>query len=684
MNVNVDNNKGVWLGYDYLRSNGVSENTIKKWCNRKIGIYKKDSNRTYIFYDSIPERTRSKLPPKPFLLHDAGTEEKERAQSYFYKELKEAYDSPKSGHWRNEILKEHEVFDSKKFSAKLNGFARKAAVFERILSIYKGKKGELESLHKAYLQLFPDGYSMKNRFCMAIKQAKEKGVLSVAVNGSCLNRGKVIHGDVHRYHAFDILSNPKGFDTTDAYETFIKACECENIAVPSFKWFWTFRKNNLNNINRGRLGATQWEAGNGTRAKIIPALYAGDQWQIDGWRIPLWGKKRNENGKTETFVDYILFAVMDAHSRKIIGFHIAESENTEMILNGLEMAIKDTKTLPHEIVSDNHSFHKTKEAENLKKELSDMGVIWSVSMNPRRKGILERAFRTLGDKHFKKVPGYIGQGIRSKIETGITQPELMSKYAKPENMYTREQIVEVAACLIDKYNNSLVKKLNDTPKSRYDKSNLPHAKRVDDTKRIRLFFPKTEHTIRHGQVTLRQGEHIYEYQLSAEFSGKYNNQKVGVRYEDTSEIYLYDLETDDPICTVKQKVAIYGALANQTENDTVALNKLAGRKKGIDTRDRKETERIIECGQALLKMGAHQRVNKLTTNKEMQMEIRNNTFLRLQIQERFGFDVGDVPDLPMLEEMPNPAFKPKKAEENRNPFHGGKGTMEKLTIDINN
>ena len=332
MNVCVDNNKGVWLRRNYLKGKGVSENTIKKWCNRKIVICKKDSNHTCILYDTIPTPTRKKLPDKAMLLYDFEQEQAGGLQQHFFRELSEAYNAPGSGHWRNEILKAHGTFEQIKFGEKVNEFAKKAAVFERILSIYGGKRGELEALHKAYLQLFPGNFSMKNRFCMAIKQAKEKGILPVAVNGSCLNRGKVIYGEEHRSIAFEYLSDPKGYDSTVAYDLFVSDCEHNGIDTPCFKWFWTYRKNNLNRINRGRLGETQFQAKNGIRRKIIPALYIGDQWQIDGWKIPLWGKKLNEKGKMEDFVSHILFTVVDAHSRKIIGYHIAESENTEMIL----------------------------------------------------------------------------------------------------------------------------------------------------------------------------------------------------------------------------------------------------------------------------------------------------------------------------------------------------------------
>ena len=680
MTINIDYRKNVWLSREYLINNGVMVFTIERWRERNICKYTHIDQRLFINYDTIPAPTRLKLPDKAVLICDYERERADGLQQYFFLELFDAYNGIKTGFWRNEILKLSDRFSDER----LKEFSRKAAVFERILSIYNGKKGELEPLHRAYLQLFPDSFSKKNRFCMAFRQARKEGVLSVAVKHTCLNRPEEKYKEDHKYFAFQVLSHNKGFELTAAYEIFSNACEAEKIGVPTFKWFWTYFQKNRNDIERGRLGASRWEAKNGNYAKIIPALNAGDQWQIDGWRIPFYGKKLNGEGKIERFVEYILFTVLDAHSRKIIGYSIAESENTEMILKGLEMAVKDTLTLPFEIVSDNHSFHKTQESGSLKDGFSKMGVTWTVDSNPRRKAILERAFRTLGDKHFKKRFGYVGQGIRTKIETGVTQPELMDVITKTVNMMTFEQIVAVTASVINEYNNSQVKILKDTPVNLYAKSERPNAIPVDDFKRMALFVLKTEHTVKHGQITIRRGGHVYEYQLSAQYTGKYNNQTVGVRYTDLEKIYLYELKTDEPICIVKPKTAIHGALANQTEKDREALQKNTGRKKGIEVQSRERREQILELAEQLGKGGAYERMNKLTTPKDALQEIRNNDFLRNQIFERFGFNVDNVPDLPVAGEMLDTALKPRKEKENRYPFHREKGTMEKMTIDINN
>ncbi len=96
--------------------------------------------------------------------------------------------------------------------------------------------------------------------------------------------------------------------------------------------------------------------------------------------------------------------MIDACTGRVVGSYVDSSENTETILKGLENAVETTGVLPFEIVSDNHSFNQTKEAEHLKNALTTIGVHWTVSMNPRRKSKVERSFRTFGDDFCKGGP----------------------------------------------------------------------------------------------------------------------------------------------------------------------------------------------------------------------------------------------------------------------------------------
>ena len=594
----------------------------------------------------------------------------------FYNHLNQAYSGIAAAKWRNLIHDAYPQLDDES----LTNFSKRAAVIEKALNLNPHIHGNLQKIFNSYLRIYPGVYSKKSRFSMMLTNAREKGIIHAAVDKRLLNKREPVHGDLVRFWAAFILNHNKAFTLKMSYETFADTCQNQGIKSPSYDWFLRFYYDNRNTIDQNRYGQMEFEKLNQNYAKIIPALYAGDQWQMDGWRIPVYCKKYSDNGRAVYFVTYNLFAVLDAHSRKIVGYWISETENTQSILKGIEMAVKETLTLPYEIVADNHSFNKTKEAGNIKEEMDKLGVTWTIDSNPRRKSILERAFKTLGEKFYKKQYGYIGQGIRSKEKGGITQQELRDIYTRPDNFLTYHQIVALTVSIVEQYNSTKIKKLSDSPNNLYAKSEQPHSIKVDDYKRLQLFTLKTEYKVSYGQITIQRGSHKYEYQLPAEYAQAYNNQTVTVRYADYDIIYLYDLLTDEPICNVNQKHAIHGAKANQTDRDRELLYKNKGRIRGINTRTRKQKSLWLEKA-ASIDPNAYETVNSMTTPKVIQEELRTNYEVRRKTIDQ-GVNPDTVPDWPNVSEMLDPAMKPPKEKENRHPFHVGEGTMKKIKVNM--
>lgn len=673
-NIHLDTkHQTIWLSYEYLRDKNIPEGSFMNWSKRNVCKRKCINGKAFINYDTIPTPTRSKLPTKEEIKAEYKREKLKKLEQIILARLKEAYSSHNVVKWRNEIVDSYELT-----LQKATEFARCAAVLEEMLAIEHDSLGNiLQTLFYAFDQIYPGKYKRKNRLCMALKKAREEGVLSVAVDKRIYSKRPAKYGDLHKYWAEYLLSHNKGYEIVDAYSMLQEVCTKENVDTPCFSWFKRYYYANKNRIDQNRAGKTAYDKDNANYAKIIPALYAGDQWSIDGWRLPVFCKRRNEDGGMDYFYRYTLFAVLDTYGRKIVGYRIAESEDTETILKGLETAVKETGILPHEIVADNHSFNKTKEAGNIKEEFDKLGVTWTVDSNPRRKAILERTFRILGDKYFKRQYGYIGQGIRSKIKTGITQQELKDIYNKPENLLTYDQIVALTVYIIDQYNKSIRRSLGESPNDRYAKSEQPHSTPIDLFTRMTLFNRKTEHQVRNGQITIKRGQHVYEYQLPAEYSVQYNGKTVGVCYSDFDNIYLFDLETEQGICSVPQKMAIHGAIANQTEKDKEALAKNAGRLKGVNSKKRKQRESLFDSANSI-NPDAYEAINKITTPKDILESIRRNYELRDKMYEH-GTYLETVPALPVIDEMLDTSMKPIK-KENKHPFHVGNNEIKKITI----
>lgn len=667
-----------WLSYEYLLDKNISQGTLNSWSTRKLCKRKYIDGRAYINYDTIPEPTRVKLPAKEGLKKEYLRQQDELYENWYTQELKAAYRGDRVPVWVNAILGDGRYGKLKR--EQVTYFARRASVIERVSEIRDSCLGKpkLAALFYAYSTLYPDDYSKKNRFCMALKKVRDEGVLDMAVDKRKLREFAPKYSDVHLFLAEGILSDPRAFDMPDSHEMLQGACSRLDIQTPSFWWLRQYYRKNKNYINAGRLGKTAYEKEYKPYAKIIPALHRNTQWQVDGWEIPIYSKRQKGDGTWELYFKYVLFAVLDAHSRKYIGFSIGESENTEVILQAVEDAVKNTGVLPYEIVSDNHSFHKTKEAEHFKSELEKIGVHWTVDSNPRRKAILERSFRTLGEKHFKHYYGYIGQGVRSKMETGRTQQELLDEYTKNHSRFPNyDQIATITCSAIYDYNEKVKPSLKQSPNERYEKSGQPKCFAVDLFKRMVLFGRKTEQKISKGQITIKRGMHEYSYQLPSKFMTQYGGKAVTVRYAGFDEIYLYDIETDSPICSVPQKIEIHGALGDRTDGDTENLYKNSGRTRGNESKLQKRKDSVYEKSDTV-NPNAADAMNVMKVPKDAVKQAKQNLLLREMVGDK-GVSVDNVAELPAIGMLK--VDKPEK-KENRHPFTPkGEVKMGKIKIE---
>lgn len=656
-------NGNFWLSYEYFATKGIHDFVIERWKERKRVERTYVNGRAYINYDTIPAPTRAKLPTKEELKKEYNRQQYKHIEDEYYKELKYAYASINTRKWHKEI-REHELYGQLNI-IKIVELSRRASVIERILELHECYGyNNLASLHNAFNRVYPEqGYKNKDRFSKMISKATKEGVLSVAIDKRIFHQKSEKFTDEHKYYAFYTLNHNKNYTIKNSYKKFTSACHQAEIDVPSWHWFRLYYRDNKNLLSGNRDKKPKSVP---IYAKIIPALYSGNKWNLDGWTIPIFCKRVKPDGSLDYYFKYTLFAVMDEYSRKIIGCHVAESENTETILKGLEKAVKATNSLPFEITADNHSFNKTKEAGNLKDDFTKRGVHWTVDSNPRRKGTLERAFRTIGDNHFKEHYGYIGQGIRTRIRNGITQQELLDIYKKPANLLTEEQVIAIAHNVVNEYNDTVIESLKDTPNNLYENSEKPNLISIDVCDRVAMFIRRSEATVRSGQITIQRGMHKYEYQLPAKYYTELNNKKVGIRYPDFEEIYLYDIKTDMFICSVPQKITIHGALADQTDNDKHNLYKFSGRVKGIKSKQRKAKEKLTESAHSI-NPNAYGYINPLTTSKDVIAKIRKDSDLRNSL---FDYDINPdtIPDLPEVNEMLDTSMRPKEAER-RNPFH---------------
>lgn len=660
----------IYLSYSFLIQSGISRSTVQDWQQRGVTSVFKDGLNAFIPLTDIPKRSIQKLPSESELKALLKEDKKDEQSENIYQQLKNAMSD--SGDYRQYYRRTYGLSADEAIKA-----AMKRAVWDKLLFLYERKRngksvanGYLDAAFKAYKRIYPTSYTHKHSLIRAIKVAETGGVDAIIIDKRIYANSKKHtqkYDKRHFYMLHTLVSIGKAYKAPAIRDKMQTMCDEMGIATPSISWIKQQKALIVNQleINEARFGAEQAD-------KITPyasmkgALYADDQYQVDGWNLPFYylGKNKQGNPRLSTLV---LVAVKDAYSRKIVGYSIAKSENRLSLMEALEDAVKTTKALPFELVTDNHSYNETKEVGSFKSDTEKMGMTWTVDSNPKRKAIAERGFKDLGERFCKDHYGYIGQGIRTKDRDGRSKQELIDSYMKSGKILTEDEIVMIGVEVVLLFNKTVAKLHKKSPNQMYEESEKPNRVDVDFYQQLKIFTKCTEYKIRRGQINIEVAGKKHEYQLSAEHFHKYNNATVIVRYETLSCIYLFDIKTDVAICALKQKEKAHSALANQTPEDIEILNRNKGRLNGIRALARKEHEELTKEAEKLYP-GIVELVNRRTAPKDVVKMAEEDEVYRRAVEER-GINIGYVASVKKESELELASLKaPAQTKRERSPF----------------
>lgn len=456
-------------------------------------------------------------------------------------------------------------------------------------------------------------------------------------------------GNLYDYWMLELLRSGKKYSRAQIHRTVSELARENNLRVPGLTTVKEHIEKLMPLVTSDRYGA-DFDQSQLPYASIRRASASDLQWQCDGWRLPFY---------MDGFKTLTLFWIMDACSGMIVGYEIGRTENTELILKGFENAVETTGVLPFEILSDNHSFKTTSESDYFEQNLKKVaGTIWKVSSNPRYKSLVERSFKTFGEQYCKEMPGYIGEGIRTKNPDGRTTQELMDKYTKSGGWLTEEQIKLIAIDCVIRYNQTAGKD-GKTREQRYQDNKTESTIQVNQLDRLRLFTRAGKYTVRRCQINITREQITHEFQLNANLSSLWNNREVLVRYVDFTEIYLFDPGTDAFIGCVTRKQNINGALADQSEEDKIKFYKLNGRISGIKTTRRKTFEEIAEQAYQADPEAAYS-INPKLAPKNLIEKFEECGERRAQAQ-RMGINLDLVTNFPAVREVNT--YDPDKAKK---------------------
>lgn len=661
---------GLYISYKWLIHKGINRKTIENWKQCCSANIVSKSNHAYVLYSSIPEPSRLQLPTVEELKQLKVQQEREERSELLYQSILSAMRHA----YEFNFPQYRKLYEGIVLDGKVTEYARNHAVWKYFLDTFYSEPGTISPVKegwKAYNELYPGkiGYS---RFKVCVGIALKEGIQRVLVRRSGQGRKKVFT-QVYEYWVMQLASSGKAYSRAGIQRMICDMCNELGYKTPSYDTVQNMVNKWIPIISESRYGKDKDRFKNMGYVSIIPAENANDQWQVDGWKIPFYAKV----GK-DKFCKLCLFWVLDAHSRRVVGYKIAETENTETILDGIEDAVRKTGALPFEIVSDNHSFNQTAIAETFKVELEKLGVQWTVTENPRYKALVERSFGVFAETICKEQYGYIGQGIKTKNPDGRTSQELFDQYTSGNGWLDINQIKAIIVYCVDQFNKRADKQ-GKNPISRYEESAKPNEIRFDNIEMNANFyrlFTRDMKTlkVRNNQLKITRAGNEYEYQLTSELAHQWNNKEVRIRYIDLLDsIYIYNPETDEALGTVNRKRKAHGAKANQTDDDAVTMSITKAVNEGVRNRNR---ETISQLYEEVMRVDpeAAELLNQRKYSKNIIEDIRNSNELRTDF-ERNGGDIQRVPDLPIRNEFVKIEYtekdkkKKKKAET---PFHAEK------------
>lgn len=269
-------------------------------------------------------------------------------------------------------------------------------------------------------------------------------------------------------------------------------------------------------------------------------------WMMDGTPVDLYYKARSRKYNpdkqdwewTSTKWNRLnMFCIMDAHSWKIIGYHLSERENHIAVIEGLRDAVRNTMQLPMQIMYDQSSANKY--VKNILDNLARYQTA-NKPYRPRPK-TLEPLFGHFQQTMLRYNENWAGQNITAKKLNSRVNPEALNKAMKA--LPTREQLEQDIILMIAAWN-ELATEEREKPNYLYQ-STASKGRAIDWMTFSNLFYVVTDKLYKYQtngiQVTIdKQEYHFQTYDQELHLT-KLINQRFQIAYDpDTMElIYLY-------------------------------------------------------------------------------------------------------------------------------------------------
>lgn len=569
---------GVDVGYLKKATNSYRQGKSKSWANIKDP---NDKRKVLIDLETIPEPTRQKyniptgieyFEQQELKAKIAEQEQKERKNELQASAEKRSLVDAYNNEWFQYLSIYRKMYEHNKY--KCEEFAQKSArehafwlaMIKVTGNMHRGTFGKAEDGFKYMIELKKELVFTTHINNIAVFRRKLKEIRTELINGRCPS--KVIghlkklprpeqekFNDFHKALILHYVSHEKKYSYRLCTDLINHHCIEEGQLIMSESYIKTLMAtdNEFRTLVYSRRNGTKFLNENILpHASRHPVEFPANLWMIDGTPIQFFCK--DARGRA---IRLNLFVVLDAFSRKIVGFDISFSEDKFMVMNALKMAVQYEGHLPKEILSDNFSANKTDEIIAIKEQMIKLGVNWRLAKvgNPQDKTHVERFFGVFQSEECVLYDDYIGEGIQSKRDNR-PNTEFLAKMTK--KLLTIDQMKVRIVTMIAKYNER-AKRSRKAPLELY-KLPKPKAVEMDGFKTALMFWNRTKHTIKQGvvKITVNKTVHCFEiksHKQKMQLQGK----QVYVRYDenDLESIMLFDIKDETAICECKKSIGVY-------------------------------------------------------------------------------------------------------------------------------
>lgn len=397
-----------------------------------------------------------------------------------------------------------------------------------------------------------------------------------------------------------------------------------------------------------------------------------DQFAIDGTKLQFALKDEDDKPIYMT-----LMTVIDNFSRRIMGYALGKSENVDLAMKALKMAIlASIYRLPDQLIYDGGSAFKGDFKDRALTYASSLGVGLIKAKLPTTKGIIERSFKTLQSTVFNKYIGYIGEGIRSKSPNARPNEDLLMLLRKPEYLRNVDQIRSLLDEMIHTYNHQSLLENGLSPAELYREKPPKHSIKISPHQLSYMLDVKMTRKASRSTVTIKTDYERVFSTYEAELMLKTNNSNVDVYFApaDDKEAFIFKEGTDEFLGKYQLRTRVRMARATRTKADIEGLvSHLKKKKKALkDIKDKSEQIRkSVEerHGEIPIELINHRLDDKETMAYRELSEIMGVDENPIEEIDRFNFK-NHVPS--------NRKGKTGRKTKGRNPFKT-KGSLKRIS-----